>query len=707
MPMPDITHVAGLSPRARWFLHTILAMRPLPLRAWQRFGQRLPEWDDAASPLREILQTLEEGGWIERNEDGDPVATEAARALVGEVAAAAAEDLSEWRRRVAARAIAHAEAPEGEALHQAILALDRAACVPESERPLVVCDMPIALSEDMTESALHAVAMTLTAVEPREGERVLLCGAKGGSLAVVSAILVGERGSVVALDWDADIAAHARRSVAAHGLSARVDVLEQPDVTTGLPARGPWHVIVVNGSIPRVPYDLMHQLDDNVGRILFYLHDGHQSSECWVIRKNEAVLKEEKLSRFRFTPIPGRNGFDSIRDLQEQYEAARRAAESAAADLTPMATRVPYPLSRAFLAAHNAIDAHERHERVLKVGEVLTKYLATAMVAACTALGGASPKVGLELRKLANKPAWGHWVGAIRELGALAGDHPVGRGALVEYERGWKHRAMTEAFQALQHETGHPGAGQPSSVRLRDLLDKLVEYRNKTGSGHGNTNSEGQSRQMADLLLRALGVVLMEGRFFQEWSLYAVLRNERATRMQVLNLMNLRGTHNLSERWEVAAEVAGAWRPGVALFPASGPGARVMALDLHPWLVWAEGKNRAPELFTYNNSRNGQYEYITYHNKDEYPDPKLREDFQDLLARFPEPPRPKVDPVHAQALLGPMLALVVADGKVTTDELAQLRLTMVSFGLAPDPEAAEAMVREIIAREHPGVWFEE
>jgi protein-L-isoaspartate(D-aspartate) O-methyltransferase len=707
MPTPDVTHLAGLSPRARWFLHAILAMRPLGMRSWQRFDQRLPEWDDAESPLPEILQALDDAGWIEKDEDGDPVATEPARALMAEVAAAAAGDLSEWWRRVAAQAIAHAEAPEGQALHRAILALDRAACVPESERPLAVCDMPIPLSEDMTESALHAVAMTLAAVEPRPGERVLLCGVKGGSLAVVAAQMVGDRGSVVALDWDADIAAHARRAVEAHGLTSRVDVLEQADVTAGLPARGPWHVIVLNGSIPRVPYELMHQLDDVEGRILFFLHNGHESSECWVIRKNDAVLREEKLSRFRFTPIPGRNGFDTIRDLQEQYEAARRVAESAAADLSPMATRVPYPLSRAFLAAHNAIDVYERHERVLKVGEVLTKYLAISVVSACASLGAASPKVGVELRKLANKPAWGHWMGVIRELGPLAGDHPVGRAALQEYERAWKHRAMAEAFQALQHETGHPGAGQPATVRLRELLDKLVEYRNKTGSGHGNTNSERQSRQMSDLLLRALAVVLMEGRFFQDWSLYAILRNERAARRQVLNLMNLRGTHNLSERWELPVEVAGGWRPAVALFPSSGPDARAKALELHPWLVWTEGKNHAPELFTYNNSRNGQYEYITYHNKDEFPPTEIAEDFDELLIRFPEPPRPKVDPAHAQALMGPMLALVVADGKVTADELAQLRLTMVSFGLAPDPEAAEAMVREIIAREHPGVWFEE
>jgi hypothetical protein len=118
------------------------------------------------------------------------------------------------------------------------------------------------------------------------------------------------------------------------------------------------------------------------------------------------VLKEEMLSTSRLTPIPGRNGLDSIRDLREPYKAARRAAEAAAADLAPMQTRVPYPLSRSFFADHNAFDAHERRDRVRKVGEALTKY-----------------------------------------LGALA-----------------------------------VAAGGARSVKLRDLLDELVTYRNKSGS---------------------------------------------------------------------------------------------------------------------------------------------------------------------------------------------------------------------------------
>jgi protein-L-isoaspartate(D-aspartate) O-methyltransferase len=704
MALPDASTLASLAPRERWFLHALVKMRPIARSTWERCSRRLPEWDDDATPLEPMLERFEALGWTQKDEDGDPVPTDAAKALAAEVEAAFLVDLAEWRRRLWARAANHAEAPLDGPVHKALTQVDREACVPASERALAACDMPIPITENMTESAPHAVAMTLAAVMPKRGERVLICGAKGGSLAIAAAQMVGDAGSVTALDWSAEVAEHARSAVRAHGLAGRVEVLEQEDVTGGLPSSGPWQVIILNGSIPRVPYDLMHQLDDADGRILFFLHDGHESSECWVIHKNEKVLKEEKLSTFRFTPIPGRNGFDSIRDLQEQYEAARRAAEVAAADLAPMQTRVPYPLSRSFFAAHNAFDAHERHDRVLKVGEALTKYLGVLAVAAGSALDLKAPRFATALRELSDKPSLGTWLGFLREVAPMTREHAVGRLVVEELDRPWKHRPVLDAYQTLLRETGQ-AAGGARSVKLRDLLDKLVTYRNKSGSGHGNVGSERLSREIADQLLRALGIVLMEAPLFTQHALFAIVRNERESRRQLVSVMRLQGFSNMSEQWALSHEQAGAWdAQRVVLMKGSE-----RVLDLHPWLVWEEGRNHVRDFFFFNNATNrGQFHYITYHNTDEYPDPKLTDDFSDLLKRFPEPPkaRPAIDPAQAQMMFTIMLGPIVADGKITAEELSVLRNAAVQFGLAADPAAAEAWIRELVAREQPGVWFE-
>ena len=90
----------------------------------------------------------------------------AAKTLAAAVEAAFLVDLAEWRRWLWARAANHAEAPLDGPVHKALTQVDREACVPASERALAACDMPIPITENMTESAPHAVAVTLAAVCP-------------------------------------------------------------------------------------------------------------------------------------------------------------------------------------------------------------------------------------------------------------------------------------------------------------------------------------------------------------------------------------------------------------------------------------------------------------------------------------------------------------------------------------------------------------
>ena len=43
-------------------------------------------------------------------------------------------------------------------------------------------------------------------------------------------------------------------------------------VTVGNDALGPWDVAIVNGSVPKIPEPILHQLDGATGRVLFFLH---------------------------------------------------------------------------------------------------------------------------------------------------------------------------------------------------------------------------------------------------------------------------------------------------------------------------------------------------------------------------------------------------------------------------------------------------
>ena len=232
---------------------------------------------------------------------------------------------------------------ERSSLGLGLLSLDRIHCFPRGRELLADVDSPVRIHPGMTESALHAVVMTVQAVTPKPGDHVLICGAKGGYLAALVAWMVGEKGRVTCIDWQAEVAKYARNSLERfREIAGRWKVELREDVTVGLAGDIPWNVTIVNGALPKIPYELLRQLNDENGRLLFYLAGGGDGDVCYVIRKNEEIVREERLSRFKFTPIPGRYGYDTMRDLQAQYEATKRS-ERMRPDLTALQQKMPYP----------------------------------------------------------------------------------------------------------------------------------------------------------------------------------------------------------------------------------------------------------------------------------------------------------------------------------------------------------------------------
>lgn len=204
---------------------------------------------------------------------------------------------------------------EGSALWEAFQAVDRADFVPAPVRCLADLDIPAPTGVDqMTTSAPHALVAILDAVRPQPGERMLVCGAKAGMVLALGATMVGEAGGGAAIDWDVATVAVVRASLRRYPeLAARCDVLHRPDVTLGHEDGGPWQVVVMNGSVPKIPVPILEQLDPDGGRLLFFFQsplDPGQS--CYVLRRNGGAVKNQELSRFVFTPIYGRYGWDRI-----------------------------------------------------------------------------------------------------------------------------------------------------------------------------------------------------------------------------------------------------------------------------------------------------------------------------------------------------------------------------------------------------------
>ncbi|RMG16067.1 MAG: hypothetical protein D6731_07025 [Planctomycetota bacterium] len=594
------------------------------------------------------------------------------------------------------------EAPLAEALR----ALDRRDFLPEEAGPWADVDMPFPICEGMTESALHAVLMTIQAVEPKPGEHVLVCGAKGGYLAALCAHLVGAKGRVVCLDWQEPVRAHVERAFSRYPrLAERVEVRLQGDVTLGAPEDAPFQIVIFNGSIPKIPYPILQQVDDDAGRLLFFLHSGH-SSTCYLVRKNREIVEEEKLSEFCFTGIPGAYGFDCMVDLQRQYaESQRNSRRDRPSALRKIKTQVPYPLAKAYMAAFNTSEVMERHTRVLKAYEALIKYLAFPCLSALERERRTDPRLAEYVQAIGYKPSLGHWLGILRDGTRLLGDTEVGAVVAEDHRRRFAQSSVVNAYRMLELQTtGAQKENLRRGVPLGNFLQKLVAYRNKSGEGHGAVASSSTLQKNARLLLEALQVFLLGLRLCSEYVLVHLdgkLEMKSQGRLLSFNVRTFRGCEPERETWErdvTSSEQLP--RPGVYLSRD-----RCESLPLSPWLVFGEGNN-GTDLYLYNGrpSKGGDVVYITYHNTDSYPPKWERDRIDEFLSLHPVVQPAEVDP--REFAFRTLLEAFLSDGKLSKEEMAVLEQKLPALGLVKGPEEVPDYVRGVVEEINPGVYIE-
>lgn len=226
-----------------------------------------------------------------------------------------AESAPEMRRLLVEGIISSLEITPESPLAAALAEVDRAYFMPKGMESQAYRNRPVAIStrEDgstATTSSPNVCAVIVQSLEIARGNRVLVCGVKGGFTAALCAHIVGPKGRVTCLETDPAVLRHARESVDRAGLGRRIDIRLVKDVTIGLEDQEPWDAVVVNGKIPKVPRPLVRQMADG-GRLLIFLQDGEGGAQtAYLIRKNDKAIENKALSSFVFTPIFGEFGFD-------------------------------------------------------------------------------------------------------------------------------------------------------------------------------------------------------------------------------------------------------------------------------------------------------------------------------------------------------------------------------------------------------------
>ncbi len=179
---------------------------------------------------------------------------------------------------------------------QLLAVLHREDFVPPAHKALAFVDMEIPLTGSAEEALSTGRCMLAPKVEarmlqdasPQPHEKVLEVGAGSGYMA---ALLAARAASVVTLEIDPDLARMARENLARAGVM-NAQVLEA-DGAEGLPAQGPFDVIVLSGSVAQVPQALLSQLRVG-GRLVAIVGSDPVMRATRVTRTGEATWTTEQ-----------------------------------------------------------------------------------------------------------------------------------------------------------------------------------------------------------------------------------------------------------------------------------------------------------------------------------------------------------------------------------------------------------------------------
>lgn len=136
---------------------------------------------------------------------------------------------------------------------EAMARVPREAFVPAEVRAIAYRDTLLPLAGGRRHNSPLATGRLITEAQIGPRDHVLLVGAAGG----YAAALLGElAGSVVALEEEPALVAHARGALAGH---ARVSLVEGP-LAQGWAAAAPYDVLVIDGAVEHLPEALVAQL---------------------------------------------------------------------------------------------------------------------------------------------------------------------------------------------------------------------------------------------------------------------------------------------------------------------------------------------------------------------------------------------------------------------------------------------------------------
>jgi len=170
-------------------------------------------------------------------------------------------------------------------------------------------DTALPFMKESTISQPSTVAIMLELLDLKPGSKVLEIGTGSGWQAALLGHIVGERGKIISMEIDPDIAEQAKRQLQKHK-SDNVEVVLR-DGSVGYEKGAPYDRIIYTAATTKVPDIVIGQLKK--GGMLVAPVGNTDIQRLFLIKKNSiGKLEEESYGIFRFVPLKGKFGQDSF-----------------------------------------------------------------------------------------------------------------------------------------------------------------------------------------------------------------------------------------------------------------------------------------------------------------------------------------------------------------------------------------------------------
>lgn len=190
----------------------------------------------------------------------------------------------------------------------AMRATPRAAFVPADHVVDAYADTPIPIPHGQVTTQPSLSASMIAALALTGSERVLEVGTGYGYQTALLAALAAQ---VVSVERWADLAATARRNLAAHGVGNAEVVVG--DGTRGAPEHAPFDAVLVSAAFPEVPPPLVEQLRAG-GRLVQPIGRGGGEQVVLFARTGEGLVPRATVTPANFVRLIGEYGFKDRTD---------------------------------------------------------------------------------------------------------------------------------------------------------------------------------------------------------------------------------------------------------------------------------------------------------------------------------------------------------------------------------------------------------